>query len=52
MDVDRRPVEVEPEAVEVNGNGHDDLFGIGPSVDLIPVNGHSPANGNGAGHHH
>ena len=43
-------VEVEPEAVEVNGNGHlanshDDLFGIGPTVELTPVNG------NGNGHH-
>ena len=45
-------VEVEPEAIEANGNGHhanghDDLFGIGPTVELIPVNGHAPANGNG-----
>ena len=36
-------VEVEPEAVEVNGNGngHHDADGIGPTVELVPVNGHS-----------
>ena len=51
VDVDWRPVEVEPETIEVNGNGHDDLFGIGPTVELVPVNGHAPANGNGNGHH-
>ena len=44
-------VEVEPETIVVNGNGHDDLFGIGPTVELVPVNGHAPANGNGNGHH-
>ena len=56
-------VEVEPEAIEANGNGlngnghhangngHDDLFGIGPTVELVPVNGREPANGNGNGHH-
>ena len=57
-----KAVEVEPEAVEVNGNGHhanghDDLFG--PTVELAPVDGHTPANGhghapapvNGNGHH-
>ena len=45
-------VEVEPEAVSVNGNGHhangnghDDLFGVGPTVELVPLNGHK-ANGN------
>ena len=51
-------VEVEPETIGVNGNGHhgnslprtgygghDDLFGIGPTVELTPVNG------NGNGHH-
>ena len=47
-----KPVEVEPEAVAVNGNGnhangHDDLFGVGPTVELVPSNGHTPANGNG-----
>ena len=46
-----RVVEVEPETVEVNGNranGHDDLFGIGPTVELVEADGH--ANGNGNGH--
>ena len=45
-------VVVEPETVSVNGNGHhangnghDDLFGVGPTVELVPVNGHK-ANGN------
>ena len=51
-------VEAEPETLGVNGNGHDDLFGIGPTVELVPSNGrhgngHAPApvNGNGNGHH-
>ena len=40
-------VEIEPEAVPVNGNGHhDDLFGS--TVELVPVNGHKV---NGNGHH-
>ena len=64
MDDGWKAVEVEPEAVEVNGNGHhanghDDPFGIGPAVELAPVesrngNGHSatPVNGNGANGHH
>ena len=42
-------VEVEPEAVEVNGNGtnghHAD--GIGPTVELVLDTGHVSANGNG-----
>ena len=46
-------VEVEPEAVAVNGNGtngHHDADGIGPTVELVPGgNGHA-ANGNGHGH--
>ncbi len=42
---------VEPEVVPVNGNGHhanghDDLFGSGPAVELVPTYGHH-ANGNG-----
>ena len=37
-------VEVEPEAVGVNGNGHHDA--IGPTVELFPTNGNH-ANGNG-----
>ena len=40
-----RPVEVEPEAVEVNGNGHH-ADGIGPTVELVLDTGHY-ANGNG-----
>ena len=32
-------VEAEPEAVEVNGNGHHDAIGIGPTVKLVPANG-------------
>ena len=47
-------VEVEPETVSVNGNGHhangDDALGIGPTVELVPVKGRH-ANGNGNGHH-
>ena len=47
-----KPVEPEPEAIPANGNGHganghDDLFGVGPTVDLAPVKGNIPANGNG-----
>ena len=42
-------VEVEPEAVPVNGNGHHDANGIGPSVEIVLSNGHT-ANGNGNGH--
>ena len=55
-------VEVEPEAVEVNGNGHHgngangnghhDAIGIGPTVELFPANGHANGNGNGANGHH
>ena len=54
----------EPEAVPVNGNGHsanghDDPLGVGPTVELVPVNslprtgygGHA-TNGNGANGHH
>ncbi len=46
-------VEVEPEAVAVNGNGHhangNGHEAIGPTVELVPVNGRH-ANGNGNGH--
>ena len=54
-----KAVEVEPEAVEVNGNGHH-ADGIGPTVELVPGNGrhpngsgngHAPAPVNGNGHH-
>ena len=50
-----KPVEIEPEAVEVNGNGangnghHDDSFG--PTVELAPVNEHHATNGNGTNGH-
>ena len=56
VDENWKPVEIEPEVVEVNGNGHhanghDDLFGIGPAVELAPANGqHANGNGNGNGH--
>ena len=40
-----KPEEVEPEAVEVNGNGHY-ANGIGPTVELVLGSGHH-ANGNG-----
>ena len=43
-------VEVEPETVSVNGNGNGHHDGIGPTVELVPVNA-QPANGNGNGHH-
>ncbi len=62
-----KPMEVEPETIGVNGNGHhangnghEDLFGVGPTVELVPVNGHkangnghapAPFNGSGNGHH-
>ena len=42
-------VEVEPEAVAVNGNGHHDAIVVAPTVELVPANGHH-ANGNGNGH--
>ena len=35
-----KAVEVETETVEVNGNGDHDAIGIGPTVDLVLVNGH------------
>ena len=54
-----RPIEVEPEAVAVNGsgtngNGHHDPSGIGPTVELVPVNGNAPVplNSNGSNGHH
>ena len=40
-----KPVEIEPEAVAVNGNGHH-ADGIGPTVELVPASG-MHANGNG-----
>ena len=65
-------VEIEPEAVGVNangafvkavvgnnGNGHRDPIATGPTVELVPINGHAngnghaptPVNGNGANGH-
>ena len=49
-------VEVEPETIGVNGNGHhvNGHDAIGPTVELVLGNGHAPVNGNGAngnGHH-
>ena len=35
------------EAVGVNGNGHRDAAGTGPTVELVMGNGHVAANGNG-----
>ena len=55
-------VEIEPETIAVNGNGngHHDPFDIGPTVELVPANGHvngnghtpAPVNGNGTNGHH
>ena len=51
-------VEVEPEPFEVNGNGHHDAIGIGPTVELVldsirhsNGNGHAVIPANGNGHH-
>ncbi len=45
-----RTVEVEPEAVPVNGNGHRDV--VGPTVELVLGNGHhASGNGNGSSRH-
>jgi len=44
-------VEIEPETIAVNGNGnghHTDPFG--PTVELVPSNGHASGNGNGHAH--
>ena len=41
-----KAVEVEPEAISVNGNGHHDHIDIETSVELL-VGGDLPANGNG-----
>ena len=47
VDDDWKLVEIEPKTVGVNGNGHHDLFGVGPTVEVAPFNG----NGSN-GHHH
>ena len=44
-----KAVEIEPETIAVNGNGHHDPFG--PTVELVPANGHSNGNGNEANGH-
>ena len=49
-------VEVEPEAVAVNGsgtNGHHDANGLGPTVEMVLGNGHAavPVNGHSANGH-
>ena len=43
-------VDVEPETVEVNGNGSHDPIGIGPTVELVLGNGHVPTDRIGNGH--
>ena len=49
VDEDWRPVDIEPEAVEVSGNGH---HGVpGPTVELVPGTGHH-VNGVTNGHAH
>ena len=48
VDDDWKIVEVEPEAIAANGNGHHEA--IGPTVELVVGNGRH-ANGNGNGHH-
>ena len=59
MDDGWKVVEIEPETIAVNGNGNgngnghgSDIFG--PTVELVPSNGHAPVpvNGNGANGHH
>ena len=53
VDEEWHAVEVESETVSVNGNGHHanggDALGIGPTVELVPVNGHANGNGHGNG---
>ncbi|MDE2861566.1 MAG: hypothetical protein OXP10_01280 [Chloroflexota bacterium] len=39
-----KAVEVQPETIGANGNGatgHSDLFGVGPTVELVPAIGHN-----------
>ena len=36
--------------LDTGGNGHHDPTDIGPTVELVPGNGHIPTNGNGNGH--
>ena len=46
-----KAVEVNGNGHHANGNGHDDLLGIGPTAEMVPVNGHAAASGNGNGHY-
>ena len=50
-----KSVEVEPDTIGVNGNGHHEALPIGPTVELLPANGNAPApapvNGSGNGRH-
>ena len=46
VDRDWRPVELSGNGHHANGNGHREGFDIGPTVEVIAVNGH-----NGNGHH-
>ena len=55
VDDDWKVVESLPRLVEANGNGangngHHDPMDIGPTVELVIGNGHTPTNGNGNGH--
>ena len=50
VDEDWRAVEIDPEAVMVNGsgtngNGHHDPSDLGPTVELLPVPGNGKGNG-------
>ena len=47
VDEDWKPMETEAVPVNGNRNGHHDLFGVGPTVELVPANGNTPVNGNG-----
>ena len=62
MDEGWKPIEIDPEIIAVNRNGHaptpvngngtngHNAAGIGPTVELVLGNGHH-SNGNGNGHH-
>lgn len=46
MDDGWKAVEIKPEAIAVNGNGHHDAIGL--TVELVLGTGHVPANDKGA----
>ena len=50
MDDGWKVVEVQPETVEIDGNGRRDFIDIGPTVELVLVNGHVPTGRNENGH--